>query len=141
VDWTALGDGSVFHAVKADAVTATKLWSDRADVPAAYRSSIVYSLTTLVSFVERYGDEDLVLVLLGDHQPSTIVSGSGANRDVPVTVVAHDPAVLGAISGWGWREGLRPDALAPVWPMDAFRDRFLAAYSRQVPAVVAQGRP
>ena len=141
VDWTALGDGSVFHSVKADAVTATELWSDRADVPAAYRSSIVYSLTTLVSFVERYGDEDLVLVLLGDHQPSTIVSGSGANRDVPVTVVAHDPAVLDAIGGWGWREGLRPDALAPVWPMDAFRDRFLAAYSRQAPAVVAQGRP
>jgi hypothetical protein len=29
---------------------------------------------------------------------------------------------------WGWRTGLRPDAGAPVWPMDTFRDRFLTAY-------------
>ncbi len=141
VDWTRLGDGSVFHGIKADAVTAPELWSDRADVPAAYRTSIVYSLTTLISFVERYGDEDLVLVLLGDHQPSTIVSGSGGDRDVPVTVIAHDPAVVEAVTGWGWQEGLRPDAGAPVWRMDIFRDRFLATYSEPASAVVAQGRP
>jgi hypothetical protein len=29
---------------------------------------------------------------------------------------------------WGWQEGLRPDAGAPVWPMDAFRDRFLTTF-------------
>ena len=32
--------------------------------------------------------------MLGDHQPSTIVSGFGGNRDVPVTVIARDPRVV-----------------------------------------------
>ncbi len=42
--------------------------------------------------------------------------------------MAHDPGVLERISGWGWTEGLKPAADAPVWAMDAFRDRFLRAY-------------
>ena len=81
-----------------------------------------------MSFVTHYGDDDLVLVVLGDHQPATIVSGEGAGRDVPISVVSRDRAVLDRISGWGWNEGLRPEPDAPVWRMDAFRDRFLAAY-------------
>ena len=71
---------------------------------------------------------DPVVVMLGDHQPATIVSGPDAGFDVPVAVIARDPAVLDAIDGWGWGDGLRPDADAPVWRMDAFRDEFLAAY-------------
>jgi len=47
---------------------------------------------------------------------------------VPITIIAHDPAVLSRINSWGWQDGLRPAANAPVWPMDAFRDRFLTAY-------------
>jgi hypothetical protein len=42
--------------------------------------------------------------------------------------VAHDPKVLQQIAGWGWQDGLRPSARAPVWPMSAFRDRFLGAF-------------
>ena len=49
---------------------------------------------------------------------------------MPISVIAHDPAVLRAIDGWGWQDGLRPQTDAPVWPMDAFRDRFLDAFSR-----------
>ena len=128
VDQASLGDGSVFAGIRRDAVTAKELWSNRADVPAAYRTSIAYSLTSLLSFVRQHADDDLVLVVLGDHQPSTIVSGFGGDRDVPVTVIARDPAVLERISGWGWQGGLRPHADAPVWPMESFRDRFLSAY-------------
>ena len=69
-----------------------------------------------------------MLIVLGDHQPATIVSGSNAGHDVPISIIARDPAVLDRISGWGWQDGLRPRPDAPVWPMDAFRDRFLSAY-------------
>jgi hypothetical protein len=82
-----------------------------------------------------------VLVVLGDHQPSTIVSGFGGNRDVPVTVIAHDPKVIDRVSSWGWQEGLRPDERAPVWPMSAFRDRFLAAYSSSASSATTQAQP
>ena len=141
VDWSSLGNGAVFHGIRDDAATAGQLWSDRGNVPAAYRSSIVYSLTSVLSFFERYGNDDLVLVLLGDHQPSTIVSGHGANRDVPITVIARDDDVLDEISGWGWQEGLRPAPDAPVWRMDAFRDRFLAAYGDPASIGLTRGPP
>jgi hypothetical protein len=70
-----------------------------------------------------------VLVVLGDHQPFPVVTGDGAGADVPVSVVTRDPAVLDRIAGWGWQEGLQPGPRAPVWRMDAFRDRFLTAFS------------
>jgi hypothetical protein len=76
-----------------------------------------------------YGTDDLVVVLVGDHQPATIVSGPDAGHDVPVSVLARDPAVLERISGWEWDPGLRPGPDGPVWRMDAFRDRFVAAYA------------
>jgi phosphatidylglycerophosphate synthase len=132
IDWEDVGNGTVFNSVPVDEVTTAALWSDRDRVRAAYGESIEYSLNTLVSFVEHYGEDDLVLVVLGDHQPSTIVTGLGPDlsHDVPISVIARDPAVLDQIAGWSWEDGLRPSPQAPVWPMDAFRDRFLEAYSR-----------
>ena len=55
-------------------------------------------------------------------------------RNTLADPAAHDPAVLNQIAGWGWTVGMRPDPQAPVWPMNAFRDRFLAAFGSQ-PAV------
>ena len=95
---------------------------------AAYGRSIEYSLAALFSFVRRYGDDDLVLVVLGDHQPATLVTGQGAGHDVPISVIAHDPEVLERISGWSWQDGLLPGPRAPVLPMESFRDRFLTAF-------------
>jgi hypothetical protein len=43
-------------------------------------------------------------------------------------VITRDPAVLHRIAGWGWQAGLNPGPAAPVWPMHAFRDRFLTAF-------------
>jgi hypothetical protein len=123
-----VGDGSVFAGMPRTLSSESDIWPDPDRVRAAYGDSIEYSLEALVSFVLARGDEDLVLVMVGDHQPATIVSGAGAGFDVPVAVVARDPAVLARTAGWGWSEGLRPAADAPVWRMDAFRDRFLAAY-------------
>jgi hypothetical protein len=50
------------------------------------------------------------------------------DHDVPVSVIAHDPAVLRRIDTWHWQDGLRPRPDAPVWRMDAFRSRFLSAF-------------
>jgi hypothetical protein len=138
VGWDEVGDGTVFGTT-AEAPTADISWSDRNQVRGAYEDAIAYSLSTLISYVETYGDEDLVLVFLGDHQPAPMITGSGASRDVPVTIVAGDQAVLDQVAGWGWDDGLRPGPQAPVWRMDAFRDRFLTAFGP--PAAPPPGSP
>jgi len=86
-------------------------------------------MSALISFVQHYRDPNLVMIVLGDHQPWTIVSGQQPSHEVPISVIARDPAVLRRISGWGWNPGLRPDPNAPVWQMSAFRDRFLTAFN------------
>jgi hypothetical protein len=138
IPWRQLGNGSVFKRIPVahtseDSLSINAAWawlggSASARIRGAYRQSIQYTLNSLVSFVQHYGDPNLVLVVLGDHQPWSIVSGQGASHDVPISVIAHDPAVLNRIAGWGWQDGLRPGPRAPVWPMSAFRDRFLSAF-------------
>lgn len=126
--WGRVGDGSVYGAVKAAGKDPKDVWQDAARVRTEYGRAIQYSLHSLLSYVEKYGRKNTVLVFLGDHQPVPTVTGQHAGRDVPVAIVAHDPAVLRRISGWGWQPGLRPGARTPVWRMDTFRDRFLTAY-------------
>ena len=130
VDWASVGDGSVFARKDAVDPSARAAFRDPSQVRALYGSSIEYTMGTLVSWLGTQPDPDLVLVVLGDHQPHSYVTGPRPGHDVPVTVIAHDPRVVDRISSWGWQDGLRPDRNAPVWRMDAFRDRFLAAFAR-----------
>ncbi len=128
IGWDTVGDGSVYGPL-AGTGDPDAVWSQ--GTPAirdAYRRSIEYSLGSLVSYVQNQGDDDLVLVVLGDHQPLPLITGEGASRDVPISVVTRDQGVLQRIAPWGWAEGLHPGAAAPVWPMEAFRDRFLSAF-------------
>ncbi|SFW81031.1 sulfatase [Amycolatopsis australiensis] len=129
VDWNQVGDGSVFAPQPGAGEAPESVWKDPAKIRDAYRDATDYSLRTLISFVQHYGDDNLVLVFLGDHQPP-VVTPQGAVHDVPITLVAKDPKVLDRIAGWGWSDGLRPAAQAPVWKMDSFRDRFLSAFAR-----------
>ncbi len=128
IDQSAIGDGSVYDGMPEQLPSERDIWTSPRQVQAAYAKSVEYSLEALVQFVTDYGDDDMVVVMLGDHQPATIVSGQDAGHDVPVAIVARDQDVLDRVSSWGWDDGLRPRGDSPVWRMDEFRDRFLAAY-------------
>jgi hypothetical protein len=130
VDWKDVGDGSIYKGMPASSDDRMESIFDRSptEVRADYGRSIEYSLSSLISYVETHGDDNLVLVFLGDHQPAQFITGEGAGHDVPITIVARDPAMLDRVAGWGWNDGLRPAADAPVWKMSAFRDKFLTAF-------------
>lgn len=123
-----VGDGSVYDRLPPAGDPVDVVWSDPARVRAAYADAVAYSLDSVVSWAERHGDDDLVLLVLGDHQAAPVVTGPDAGHDVPVSVVSRDPAVLERVAAWRWDAGLAPGPRAPVWRMDAFRDRFLTAF-------------
>jgi hypothetical protein len=144
IPWNQLGNGSIFSRNTVDTGSAgfkvgdfggvsSYLHGDPA-VRAAYGQSIRYTMTAVTSFIQRYGNRNTVLIVLGDHQPWSEVSGLEPSHEVPISIIAHDPSVLKRISGWGWNNGLLPNPTAPVWPMSAFRDRFLTAFGPQHPA-------
>ncbi|HEV7168536.1 MAG TPA: CDP-alcohol phosphatidyltransferase family protein [Micrococcaceae bacterium] len=129
VPWSQLGDGSIFNPMPALGLSPSAAWSDTNTVRQLYGQSIQYSLQALATWVTELNDPNLVLVMLGDHQPATTVSGAGANHEVPISIIARDPSVFAKISPWSWGNGLLPSPSAPVWSMDAFRDKFLTAFS------------
>jgi phosphatidylglycerophosphate synthase len=140
VPWNKVGNGSVFDPQPAQSESATTVWQDAHTVRQFYGQSIQYSLQALTSWVTELNDPNLVLILLGDHQPHTTVSGTGANHDVPISIVARDPSVFRQISSWRWQNGLLPGPAAPLEPMDAFRNQFLNTFSKTVSSQTAAAR-
>jgi hypothetical protein len=131
VPWESVGDGSVFASQVEGTPPPDEIWKNDDRVREVYRDSTAYSLDTLIDYVQRYGNDNTVMIFLGDHQPQSLITGDDASHDVPVVILAKDRGVLDRVAGWGWDAGLRPGPGAPVWPMEAFRDRFLAAFGPQ----------
>jgi len=128
VPWSKVGDGSVFDGMPERGEEAVDGRQDPDTARRYYGESIEYTWRTLISFLLTYPDPDRVLIVAGDHQPHSFVSGEDAGRDVPVTVLAQDPAVIDRIDDWEWPRGLYPRPDAPVWRMDAIRNRLFTAY-------------
>jgi hypothetical protein len=129
VPWGEVGDGSVFDGMPEAGEEAVDGDEDPGAARRNYAASVEYTWRTLLSFLLTYPDPDRVVVIAGDHQPHSFVSGDDPGHDVPVTVLAQDPSVADRISGWGWQPGLHPTPDAPVWRMDAFRDRLFDAFA------------
>jgi hypothetical protein len=129
VPWDKVGDGSIFDPMPARSKSPGAVWRNPDTVRQFYGQSIQYSLQALTSWVTELNDPSLVLIMLGDHQPSTNVSGPGANHEVPISIVARDPSVFRQIASWHWQDGLQPGPSAPLEQMDAFRNQFLGTFS------------
>jgi len=130
VPWNKVGNGSVFDPMPGRGQSAITVASSGNATRQAYGVSIQYSMGVLTSWVTELNDPNLVLILLGDHQPSVTVSGHAASHSVPISIVARDPSVFRQIAGWRWTDGLIPGRSAPLEPMSAFRNQFLAAFSK-----------
>ena len=133
VDWNQVGDGAIFNQQTRDGDTPEAVWKNTGRIREQYRKSIEYALANIVSYAITYGDENLVILVLGDHQPAPFVTGESENHDVPVHLISRDPKVMEAVQDWRWTEGMLPAANAPVWGMDDVRGRFIAAFSKPMP--------
>jgi phosphatidylglycerophosphate synthase len=129
VPWNKVGNGSIFDPMPARSESPTTVWRSANTLHHFFGRSIQYSLDALTSWVTELNDPNLVLILLGDEQPPSVISGNFANHVVPISIVAHDPSVFRQIASWHWQDGLLPGPNAPLEPMDAFRNQFLGAFS------------
>jgi len=130
VDWNQVGDGSIFNQARAGE-TPEAVWQNRQQIREQYRKSIEYALANIVSYAIRYGGDNLVMLVLGDHQPAPFVSDESQSHDVPVHLISRDAQVMQAIQDWHWSKGLLPGDDAPAWGMDQVRDRLIASFSSQ----------
>ena len=70
----------------------------------AYAAAIRYDLELLTRQLERMED-DAIVIIMGDHQPP-LLSREDSSYDVPVHILARDPALLDEFRRQGFIEGL-----------------------------------
>ena len=63
VPWNQVGNGSIFDSMPAQGQSPAAVWRNANQVKAAYGQSIQYSLSALISFVQTFHDNNLVLVV------------------------------------------------------------------------------
>jgi hypothetical protein len=73
-----------------------------------YVDAMSYDLASIGGYLRKHAGRDLVLVVLGDHQPPAAVSGERAPWDVPVHVIASRAGVLDRLVASGFHEGVTP---------------------------------
>jgi hypothetical protein len=74
----------------------------------AYLKTINYANTWLADYFRQPEPRDTVFLMIGDHQPTSNVSGEGASWDVPVYVVSRDPVLLARFRALGFSDGMKP---------------------------------
>jgi hypothetical protein len=126
-DWTRVLTPDAYDATDLD-----RAWSEQPDwlnLGPSYVRALVYAYATLGGYLRLRADRDLVVILIGDHQPPALVSGPGASWEVPVHVIASRRGVLDRLLQHRFRAGLAPggpavarmDLLLPIL-LDGFGD-------------------
>ena len=80
-------------------------WNDMAE---SYRDALAYTLQTLSGYLRTQRRDDLIMIVVGDHQPPAMITGEHASWDVPVHVITSNPALLTALQGCGFVPGVIP---------------------------------
>ena len=105
-------------------------WPDWTNLGPSYLEALTYAFENLGGYLRLRADRDLVMILVGDHQPPALVTGAGASWEVPVHVISSDELLLHRFrSRHRFVDGLKPrhpavsrmDTLLPIL-LDAFGD-------------------
>ncbi len=102
---------------------------DWLDLSPSYLEAVSYSLTTIAGYLEHEPGRDLVLIVIGDHQPPALVAGEGQPWDVPVHVIARSSrsALFDQLRAAGFQAGITPGGPA-LGKMSALLSTLLGAF-------------
>jgi hypothetical protein len=75
----------------------------------SYLRAIAYGHDTLAGYIREHAGENLVMIVIGDHQPPAAVSGRTASHEVPVHVITSRPALLRHLRANGFGDGVAPE--------------------------------
>lgn len=130
-DWSRVTTAEPFDVAAVERSMAEE--PDWENLSPSYADSLEYAYTTLSGFLREARDRDLVLIVLGDHQPPALVSGEGARWEVPVHIVSSRRDVLAGLEAQGFTRGLAP-ASATSGPMHGLVPRLMTAFGPPVAA-------
>jgi hypothetical protein len=122
VDWDVVGNGEVFERWRDAGEPPQELWQDIEKVREHFGRSVKYSVQVSLDFAEQFMDDNTLMILMGDHQPATLITGHQASDSVPVHVIAANQALLDPFRERGFRNGLIPEDAGSAYRMDQLRE-------------------
>jgi hypothetical protein len=105
-----------------------------------YIESLRYQFAWLGGYLAQRAPRNMVLIVVGDHQPLATVSGPKASWDVPVHVICDDPALLQRFIARGFTPGLLP-TVTTLGPMHGLTRVLLEVFDDAGPMGTQVRRP
>ena len=124
-DWSRVLTADAYGA--ADVERSMAASPDLTNLGPSYVRAMAYEYRSLAGYLREQAD-DLVMVVVGDHQPPAAVSGPDAPWHVPVHVVGNRPHVLRRLLEQGFQPGLKPPS-PPIGAMHALGPMLLDAFA------------
>lgn len=128
-DWSRLLTENPYD--ESDVERALAATPDLTNLTPSYVRAMGYDFQTLAGYL-REQQHDLLLIIIGDHQPPAAVSGTDAPWHVPVHVISHRRQILQRLIDHGFRSGLEPQR-PPVGQMHALVPVLLDAFDAVAP--------
>ena len=126
-DWSRLGDGSSYRDLPSR--TYVTHWLSLESASQAYADSIVYDLEVLRRYIATRVQGDSLLVIVGDHQPHSAVTGQGPARGVPVHVLSRNGAFIDPFRARGYTAGMLADPALPHPGLDTLLRDLIVDFS------------
>ena len=135
-DWSRLakGGGSLYRELTPRRFAVG--WQNLGAGGEAFVAALAYDFQILRRYLERIADRRVLVIVLGDHQPTASLTGAAPSHAVPIHVLSQDPQLLAGFVQRGYRPGLWPPPGEEAQPMEHFLGEFLEIYAH--PGVVSQ---
>jgi hypothetical protein len=105
-DWSKLLTAEAFDPVEVDRAMAAS--PDLTNLSPSYAKAMAYEFTTFAGYIRQHASDNLVMILIGDHQPVAAVSGTGVTREVPIHVLARPGVMMERLRAAGFVDGVAP---------------------------------
>lgn len=115
--WEDIGDGSLFDGTQRHGERYS--WANADPVRQAYGTAIDQNLKLVGEYLARHADDALVIVL-GDHQPASVIAGWAPTAHVPMHVFSADSSLLKRLPE-NFIDGMMPAADSQALPMESIR--------------------
>jgi len=120
-DWSQLNDPAVFDHWVPPERDPLAFWRNTDRLRERYAQSLDYSLKSTFGWALRYLPDDALMIILGDHQAASLITGRQASADVPVHIISGSNELLNGLRRDGFGNGLLSADSASSRPMEDMR--------------------
>lgn len=117
-EWDVIDDGSLFDGTQRYGQPHS--WAKPGPVRKAYGTAVDQNLKLVGEYLARYAEDGLFIVM-GDHQPASVIAGWAPDAYVPMHIFSKNADLLERLPDEFFSQNIRPEPDANALPMESLR--------------------